>query len=393
MRRLLIASLALAGLISPGCLSARRTAPKPGLTEVGSKPVTLPGHLIRNVLVVEDKWDKAGPYHFIVDTGSSVTLVSPELAERYGDPHTQPEDEPMVKVLSSEGKRRLLRPVTLERLQLGSAKFLWVPALVYDCSDLSAQFGVRIDGVLGFPLFRNAVLTLDYPNECIVLRSKIPEDGIPGETILFDNADKTPTIPVSLGDKAFAVLIDSGSSSVFSINPAGLAPRYKYGPVAGPTVSTLGGDSAPRVGRLADVLRISSFDVPQPIADETQELSSLGGGILSRFTVTFDQRHNEAFFQRDVAEPLVVPALRTTGLSFTKTQAYWKVVGVIPGSPAAAAAVADGDLVSRINGEPVSSWDPERYDHLLAGTDPVSYTFIDGSRSAVKPIKAVDLVP
>jgi hypothetical protein len=288
---------------------------------------------------------------------------------------------------------RLLPPVTLERLQLGGARFMDVPALVYDCSDLSAQFGVRIDGILGFPLFRNAVLTLDYPNESIVLRSRIPDDGLPGETILFNNADKIPLIQVRLGDKEFAVLIDSGSSSAFDINPAGLSPRYRYGPVPGPTVSTLGGDSAPRVGRLDGVLRISSFDVQSPVADETDQLSSLGGGILSHFTITFDQRDNEAFFQRDVGEPLVIAPLRSSGVSFRKTPAYWKVVGVVPSSPAALAGVALGDLVSRIDGEPVSSWDPVRYERLIASAASVEYTFIDGSRSTVKTLRVVDLVP
>ncbi len=99
-----------------------------------------------------------------------------------------------------------------------------------------AQFGVKIDGILGFPLFRNAVLTLDYPNERIVLRSKIPDDGIPGEAILFDNADKTPLIPVRLGDREFAALIDSGSSAAIDDQPGRpFAPSSRSAPCDGPT--------------------------------------------------------------------------------------------------------------------------------------------------------------
>jgi hypothetical protein len=283
--------------------------------------------------------------------------------------------------------------VTLKRIQLGSARFDYVPALVFDCADLSAQFGVKIDGILGFPLFRNAVLTLDYPNEGIVLRSDIPQDGLPGEAILFDNADKTPLIPIRLGDREFAALIDSGSTSAIAINPAGLSPKFSFGPVDGPTVSTLAGDRPSKVGRLAGVVRIGSFDVPQPVAELTDELTSLGGGILSHFTITFDQRHNEVFFQRDLSVPLEIAPLRGTGLSFRKTPAYWKVAGVVPGSPASAAAVAPGDLVSRVNGEPVSSWDPARYDQLVASAARIEYTFIDGARETAKSLKVVALVP
>ena len=393
MKRPLFALAALAGLLAGGCFSVQRTAPKPGVTQIGSKPVTLPGHLVGNVLVIDDKWDKFGPYHFVIDTGSSVTLVSPELAKRYVSEEPRPLDEPQVRVRSADGGYAFLDAVTLKRLQLGAARFEYVPALVYDCADLSAQFGVKIDGILGFPLFRNAVLTLDYPNERVVLRPDIPEDGLPGEAILFNNADKTPLIPIRLGDREFAALIDSGSATGIAINPAGLAPRFSFGPVDGPMVSTLAGDRPSRVGRLADVVRIGSFDVPQPLAEVTNELTSLGGGILSHFTITFDQRHNEAFFQRDLSVALAIPPLRGTGLSFRKTPAYWKVAGVVPGSPGAAAGVAAGDLVSRVNGELVAGWDPARYDQLVASADRVAYTFIDGARETVKTLGVAELVP
>jgi hypothetical protein len=392
MMRLPIA-LALAGLLASGCFSVQRTAPKPGITHVGSRAVTLPGHLIGNVLVVEDKWDKFGPYHFVVDTGSSVTLVSPEFAKRFASDEPRPLDEPQVRVRSSGGGYALLDSVTLKRIQLGAARFDYVPALVYDCSDLSAQFGVKVDGILGFPLFRNAVLTLDYPNESLVLRPEIPEEGLPGEAILFNNADKTPLIPIRLGDHEFAALIDSGSASAIDINPAGLSPKFSFGPVDGPTVSTLAGDRPSRVGRLAGVVRIGSFDVPQPVAQLTDELTSLGGGILSHFTVTFDQRHNEVFFQRDLSVPLEIAPLRGTGLSFRKTPAYWKVASVVPTSPASVAGVAPGDLVSRVNGEPVAAWDPSRYDQLVASAAMIEYTFIDGARETAKSLRVVSLVP
>jgi len=393
MRRLLLAAAALAGLLETGCFSAQRTAPKPAITAIGSKPVTLPGHLIGSVLVVEDKWDKVGPYHFIVDTGSSVTLVSPELAARYGDSVERPHDEPQVRVRSADGGYALLDAVTLRRLQLGGARFEYVPALVYDCAGLSAQFGVKIDGILGFPLFRNAVLTLDYPNERIVLRARMPEEGVPGEAILFDNADKIPLIPIRLGDREFAALIDSGSAAAIDINPAGLSPRFEFGPVDGPTVSTLAGDRPSRVGRLAGVVRIGSFDIAQPIAEVTDDLTSLGGGILSHFTVTFDQANNVVFLQRDLAAPLTIPPLRGTGLSFRKTPAYWRVVGVVPGSPASAAGVAAGDLVSRINGEAVAAWDPVRFDQLVASADHIDFTFINGNQEAPRTLAVADLVP
>ncbi len=397
MKRVALAVALLAGLSTTGCFNFQRTAPRPGLTYVGLKPVTVPAQLLGNVLVIETKWDKFGPYHFVIDTGSSVTLVSPELAGRYSAGELPPSNEPRVRVRSPGGGSALLSAVTLKRIELGSARFDEVPALAYDCDDLSAQFGVKIDGILGFPLFRKTVLTLDYPHQRIVLRAAIPDEGLPGEAILFTNPNKTPLIPVRVGNHEIAALIDSGSSDAFDINPAGISPQFLFGPIDGPTVGTLAGDRPSKVGRLDSVVRFGSFDVPNPVAEVTDELSSIGGGILSHFIVTFDQEHDEAFFQRyyqgDSGDNIFIPALRGTGLSFRKTPAYWKVIDVVPGSPAAAGGVTAGDLVSRINGEPVSNWDVQRYDRMLERANLVEFTFIEGTREDTKTIEVVDLVP
>ena len=392
-RRLPIALAALAGLFASGCMTTHREAPRPALTLIGTRPVTLPCHVLDNVFVVEAKWDKFGPYHFVVDTGSSVTLVSPELAQRYVSDASGAPSVPPVRVRSATGGMALLRPVTLKKIQLGGARFEFVPALVYDCADLSAQFDVKIDGILGFPLFGSVVLTLDYPRERIVLRSRIPEEGLPGEAILFDDANKTPLIPVRLGDRQFVALIDSGSTSALAINPAGIAPRFLFGPVDGPPVNTLTGDHPAQLGRLADVVRIGSFDIPRPLAEVTDELSSLGGAILRHFTITFDQEDDEVFFQHDATDSLEIPPLRGTGLSFRKTPVYWKVAGLMPGSPAQGAGIAVGDLVSRIDGEPVVNWDLPRYHRLVATATRIEYTFIEGVQETAKSVPVTALVP
>ena len=62
----------------------RREPPRPGKTTIGKQPVVLPAQLVNNYLLVTVKWDKRGPYNFLIDTGASTCLVSPTLAERYG---------------------------------------------------------------------------------------------------------------------------------------------------------------------------------------------------------------------------------------------------------------------------------------------------------------------
>jgi hypothetical protein len=55
--------------------------------------------------------------------------------------------------------------------------------------------------------------------------------------------------------------------------------------------------------------------------------------------------------------------------------------------------VRAGDLVSRVNGEPVASWDPSRYEPLVAKSGKIEFTFIDGGAERTRSVDVVDLVP
>ena len=377
-----------------GCNMLRRIPMPPRLTRLESQRIELPAQNISNYLIVESRWDKYGPYHFLIDTGASVTLVSPELARRYSDTSAPPIPEPQVRVKSASGDTAVLPAVTLRRLFLGDARFERVPALVYDCKALSSHLGVKIDGILGFPIFRDTLLTLDYPRSRVLLLPANPAPpSLLGSTIPFNNASRTPLIPVTIGNDTFIALIDSGSDGPLNLNPLGLHISFDYGPRAGGDVATLTGDQPQQVGRVAQSLQIGDYSLLRPVVALTDDLSSLGGGILKNFTVTFDQRHNQVTFYRETSAPILTPSRRSTGLSFEKTPVYWRITSVVPNSPAATAGVQPGDLCTRINGEPVARWSLRRFQDLVANAQRITFTFLRGTREQDLPVSIFDLVP
>lgn len=384
----------LAGLLcTPGCNLFHREPPRPGRTVLRSPLVIVPATMMSNYLVVETKWDKHGPYRFLVDTGASVTLVTPELARRYAASDAPPTETPIVRVKSADGETALLSSTTLRRIELGGARFENVQALIYDCAAISAHLGVRIDGILGFPLFRETILTLDYPHSRIVLQPRNATAPIPGTPIAFSNARKTPIIPVQLGDDTLVALVDSGSDTSLSLNPTGLQLAYAAPPRRGATVATLTGDRDQQIGRLGGTLTIGDYPVERPVVELTDDLTSIGGRLLKNFVVTFDQEHSRVIFFRDSHAPVPPAPLRHAGVSFDKTPAYWRVAGVVPGSPAAEAGVQPGDLVTRIDGEPVGKWGIVRYQQLVRSGDEIVLTFLNGTKETDKRIKIFDLVP
>ncbi|QYM79930.1 aspartyl protease family protein [Horticoccus luteus] len=390
--RLLLALVCVA--LAGGCTvwPWRHEPPRPGRTTLDKRQTELPTQFLGNYLIVEAKWEKRRPARFIIDTGSSVTLVSAEFAASQGIKGPAG-GVPAAHVRSADGTVATLPGTVLRRLKLGDALFESVPALVYDCSAISAHLGVQIDGILGFPLFRETILTLDYPHSRVLLAPRHSPALLPGSVVPFNNRQKTPLISVRLGDQSFVALIDSGSDAALHLNPLGLHPTFVRPPRTGVSVGTLTGDRTQQIGRVRERLVIGNYELVRPVVDLTDELSAIGGDILRHFTVTFDQERSQVTFYRESMEPIPPTPRLSSGLSFNKTPAYWRVATVVPDSPAAAAGAQTGDLITRINGEPVSAWPLGRYEELVADGGVIVFTFLNGRDEFQRRIPVFSLVP
>ncbi len=397
LRRLPAVALLALVLFASGCSTVWRRAP--GRTNVEPATTVLPARIVSNFFIVESRWSDGNTYRFLVDTGSTATLVSPELAKKFGLKMKKDAPPKTVQVRSASGGPVPLQSLTLKKLSLGASSFERVPALMFDFSDLSSHLGLRIDGIIGFPVFRNALLTLDYPNQRLVIAPyplvapPAPKSTPLASVIAFNNEQGTPLIPVQMGNESFIVLIDSGSDGSLSLNPVGLHPRFANGPRVGTLISSLQGDRRQLTGRLSQDVLIGTHTLTQPVVDLTDQLSSVGGEVLRHFSLTFDQRRNQVTFVRPAPGPVLMDPVRSTGLSFTRSDVYWRVLAVIPDTPAAKSTVQAGDLCIRINGELVDKWNFERYDALIKSAAKVTYTFLAGTREVDVEIPVFPLVP
>ena len=383
-------------LLVSGCLS--RPGRSPGETHVEPQPVRLSARILSNFFLIEATQTDGKTYRFMIDTGSSVTLVSPATASALKKKESRKTPPRTVPVRGAKDLEVELPAVTLKHLQLGEAHFERVPAGIFDFSDLSAHLGVTIDGVIGFPLFRDTLLTLDYPaGQMEIAPNSViapPTVRPPHSSIIPYNRElATPLIPVQMGNESFFVLIDSGSDGGLALNPTGLHPRFVHGPRIGMIVSSLDGDKRQLVGRLEQNITVGTQLVQQPVVDLTEQLSSLGGELLRYFRITFDQQRHLVMLTRNTDGPVEMPGRRSTGLSFRRFPNYWRLLAVVPDTPNSAIPVQAGDLCVRINGELVEKWTFERYAEVMKTAPKVTYTFLSGAKEEDHEVQIFELVP
>jgi hypothetical protein len=394
MRRLsqvlwsVVAAVAFLGLT--GCSTLPRADPAPA-----SRSDVVPARIVGNLFLVETTQLDGRLRRFLVDTGSSISYISTDAAQTLA---VREREERTVQVQSANGGSLTLPAVTLRRLLLGTRAFERVPAAVFDFSELSAHLGLTIDGLLAFPLFRDHLLTLDYPRARLIVApqttvepARSPDPRV--STLAFNNEQRIPFIPLQMGNESFVVLIDSGSDGALSLNPTGLHPRFTFGPRTGTLVASLAGDREQQVGRLAQDVRLGTHTLATPIVDLTSHVSAIGGELLQHFTLTFDQQRNLVTFAREADGAVAMDARRSTGLALARSPIYWRVLSVLPDTPTSSLGVQPGELVVRINGERVDQWGYQRFAQLLQSTAKVTFTFLAGTREFDREIPVFDLVP
>lgn len=385
-------------LLAIGCASRPTREPlelatlpvvaQPGL----SSPVEIPLQVVGGLVLV-DVIGRDGPWRFLVDTGASTTLVSPEFAIRHLRKPLDP-NAPKVWLRDASGRAVPAESVLLDVIDFGVARFQNARAVVFDCREISDHLGVQIDGVVGFNLFRNARLTIDYPQRRLVMSTAADASPLVGSIVPYTSHNDVPLIQASLGGRTLVTLIDTGSDGHLNLDPGGLDLEFASPPRQGTVIGTLHGDHPQVVGRLAGNLTIGEHTIERPIADLSGQLTSIGGGILQHFAVTFDpSRRVVAFHRPEPSVGISTPPLISTGLGFRKSRAYWRINGVAPGSPAAQAGLAVGDLVIRINGEPVENWDLARFTALVDSGGVIDYTLIKGRDELTRRAGVFALVP
>jgi len=105
-----------------------------------------------------------GPFQFAIDTGTSTTAITPELAQQLGVAGS-----PM-GAATTGGAQVDVTAGVLQSFQVGGARINNTTVVVADFfAMLSTAVGAKLDGIVGYNFLRNYKVALDYPNETLSL--------------------------------------------------------------------------------------------------------------------------------------------------------------------------------------------------------------------------------
>lgn len=232
-----------------------------------------------------------GPFMFAIDTGTGGdAVVSAELARKLGLKVTG-EDE----IGDPTGVNRQKVPVYgIDSLKLGGVEFKDVHATQLT----EMEMGQRFDGILGFVLFRDYLLTLDFPKQEVkLLRGALPAaDG--NQIIHFRMPDNVPLIELNIGGQDVGTHVDTGGMGLSLPEKIAKNLTFVSEPVVMGRGRTVSNDFEIKGAQMASEIKLGGYTFPKPFVEINPvfPMANFGAIPLANFAVTFDQKNQRVRF-------------------------------------------------------------------------------------------------
>jgi hypothetical protein len=348
--------------------------------------------LLEGFIVGRGPLGRQGPFRFLLDTGTTAPAVlKPDVVHQLGLP-----DEGRLPRLRGAAEEIVenVRVRRVPRLEIDGAEFADFPALELDLSTPESIAGTRIDGILGLTLFRDCLLTIDYPAQRVhIARGALPDPDGRTHLTLAPGTRYAVTV-LGVGPHLVPLLIDSGDTEGLSL-PRRVVARlpFLHGPVDGYASRSLGSVRRQLIGRLGMDARLGQHTFMRPVVSVAAgDTSVIGAQALAHFAVTFDQRRGVVRLARTETDPIRSPRVRSPGLGLTWEPGGPVVTDIIPGTPAARLDIQQGDRLLAVDGQAVEGLPHDAFEEMMEKSELVLVLDRGGRRIEVR-VPVVDLVP
>jgi predicted aspartyl protease len=124
------------------------------------------GHATKPLVLLTTTVNGRGPFTFALDTGSSTTVVSPELGQGLGI-----QTVAMPDVTAGGGHTIKASAGRVDSVAIGGTVVRDLAVMVAGFLDMLSQVvGAKLDGIVGYNLLKGFRVTIDYPNGTVDLQ-------------------------------------------------------------------------------------------------------------------------------------------------------------------------------------------------------------------------------
>jgi hypothetical protein len=325
---------------------------------------------VNNLVVVPVMLNNKLPLNFILDTGVRTTILTDrDISDLVSISYDR------AVTIAGAGHIRELKAYLASNVSLSmpgiSGRGQSLIVLEEDYLELGSHLGMHVHGIIGYEFFNHFVVRIDYDRKLITVYDpevfRVPRrfDAIPfsveqgrpyiNSSVIQQDETRVDTKLLIDSGASHGLLLETDTDENISLPGENLRTIIGWG---------LGGELAGCLGRIK-ALKINDFkfrDVLVSFADDysnpevtrvTGRNGSIGGDVLSRFTVIFDYpdsmlylRKNRTFrypFEFNLGGIDLVAA----GPGFGS----FRIINVIEGSPAYEAGLKSGDLILVVNGK------------------------------------------
>jgi hypothetical protein len=353
------------------------------------------GHIIVSATV-----DGKGPLHLVFDSGGA-NILTPNAAARLG-----------VKSVGSvpvggAGSQQVSAGIAkVNRLAVGTASLADQQFLVLQLpySIVGELHAIPIDGLIGYEMLKNFVVTIDYANRTIAFADPATFHYTGrGTAIPFTTSGNVPLIPAKVNGIDGIFQLDTGNAGMLILF-GDFVKAHGLDNGRGLTLTAPGGIGGTNDVRIIRVqtLDIGPYTLHGPAASLTHQASgalasqttagNIGAAILSRFTLTFDYAHSTVYFEpnADLANPLIGNRL---GFSLVQPAAgTLRVLSVAPNTPAQAAGIQAGDTIVSIAGTRAADLGVADVARLASHSPTLTIVFAHAGKTTTMTIPTQDLV-
>jgi hypothetical protein len=332
--------------------------------------ISIPFKLVHNLIIIPVQINDSKPLNFILDSGVRNTLIT---RLNYSDSLSLHEADRIsiqglgkgheIEALYSKGNVMHMPGIRGENHQ--------VYVLMEDMFNLSTRMGMAVHGIIGYDIFRNFIVRINYNNKTLTLyrpdtKLKVPKKG---EVYPIQIENTKAYVEASVrqynGDSVkVKLVIDTGASHSVSLylptdERLQLPPKVMEAYLG----RGLSGDINGKIGRI-NSFSLGKYELQNLPASYPDEESikaalnlanrngNLGSDILKRFTVIFDYPHERMILvpNSKYKEPFYY---NLTGFEISTPLPganLYVVSHVINDSPAEHSGLLPGDQLVYING-------------------------------------------